>query len=146
MLFFGLPWSSCQCSKILYPKPGRVFFYFLSVSESIFSINIPYPRVGSLTNTWVTAPTSFPSWMMGEPLTSVANRGQQFFQKLTFHLLFIQIQKRIIFRLYEKSLIETHHFFNNIKLLSGCVIVPLFLFVSTAAYSGGVVIFCDSML
>ena len=36
--------------------------------SSIFSINIPYPRVGSFTSTWVTAPTSFPSWMIGLPL------------------------------------------------------------------------------
>ena len=27
---------------------------------NMFSINIPYPRVGSFTNTWVTAPTSLP--------------------------------------------------------------------------------------
>ncbi len=32
-----------------------------AAASSIFSINIPYPRVGSFTNTWVTAPTSFPS-------------------------------------------------------------------------------------
>ena len=36
-------------------------------ASSIFSIKIPYPRVGSLTSTWVTAPTSLPSWMMGLP-------------------------------------------------------------------------------
>lgn len=29
--------------------------------SSMFSINIPYPFVGSFTSTWVTAPTSFPS-------------------------------------------------------------------------------------
>ena len=29
--------------------------------SSMFSINIPYPLVGSLTKTWVTAPTNFPS-------------------------------------------------------------------------------------
>ena len=34
---------------------------------SIFSINIPYPVVGSLMRTWVTAPTSLPFWMMGLP-------------------------------------------------------------------------------
>ena len=30
-------------------------------ASSIFSMKMPYPRVGSLTRTWVTAPTSFPS-------------------------------------------------------------------------------------
>ena len=29
--------------------------------ETIFSARMPYPRVGSLTRTWVTAPTSLPS-------------------------------------------------------------------------------------
>ena len=38
---------------------------------SIFSIKIPYPVVGSPMRTWVTAPTSLPFWMMGEPDTSV---------------------------------------------------------------------------
>ena len=33
-------------------------------ASSIFSIKIPYPLVGSFTSTWVTAPTSLPSWMM----------------------------------------------------------------------------------
>ena len=37
----------------------------------ILSINIPYPVVGSLMRTCVTAPTSLPFWMMGEPDTSV---------------------------------------------------------------------------
>ena len=32
-----------------------------SHSASIFSINIPYPLVGSSTNTWVTAPMILPS-------------------------------------------------------------------------------------
>lgn len=35
---------------------------------SISSIKIPYPFVESFTSTWVTAPTSFPFWMMGLPL------------------------------------------------------------------------------
>ena len=42
-----------------------------SLAFSIFSIKIPYPVVGSLISTWVTAPTSLPFWMMGEPDTSV---------------------------------------------------------------------------
>ena len=39
-----------------------------SASESIFSINIPYPRVGSFTNTCVTAPIILSFWMIGLPL------------------------------------------------------------------------------
>ena len=38
------------------------------ISRSIFSMKIPYPAVGSLISTWVTAPMSLPFWMMGEPL------------------------------------------------------------------------------
>ena len=37
-----------------------------AAASNIFSIKMPYPVVGSLTRTWVTAPTSLPSWMMGE--------------------------------------------------------------------------------
>ena len=48
---------------------------------SIFSINIPYPVVGSFIRTCVTAPTSLPFWMMGEPDTSVVNKGQHFLTK-----------------------------------------------------------------
>ena len=44
---------------------------------SIFSIKMPYPVVGSLISTWVTAPTSLSFWMMGEPDTSVVKKGQQ---------------------------------------------------------------------
>lgn len=36
--------------------------------SSMFSIKIPYPFVESWINTWVTAPMSLPSWMMGLPL------------------------------------------------------------------------------
>ena len=35
---------------------------------SMFSTKIPYPLVLSWINTWVTAPTSFPFWIMGLPL------------------------------------------------------------------------------
>jgi len=35
---------------------------------SIFSIKMPYPFVGSLISTWVTAPISLPSCMIGLPL------------------------------------------------------------------------------
>ena len=51
---------------------------------SMFSINIPYPVVGSFTRTWVTAPTSFPSWMIGEPDRSVVKKGQQNHSKKCF--------------------------------------------------------------
>ena len=37
-------------------------------AASIFSMKMPYPLVGSFTRTWVTAPTSFPSWIIGLPL------------------------------------------------------------------------------
>ena len=43
---------------------------------SIFSAKIPYPLVGSLTKTWVTAPTSLPLCKIGEPLGSDVNMGQ----------------------------------------------------------------------
>lgn len=35
--------------------------------SSMFSINIPYPLVESWMNTWVTAPISFPSCIIGDP-------------------------------------------------------------------------------
>ena len=41
---------------------------FHSHSSNIFSIKIPYPLVGSLTNTCVTAPMIFPSCRIGLPL------------------------------------------------------------------------------
>ena len=41
-----------------------------AAASSIFSMKMPYPVWGSFTRTWVTAPMSFPSWMMGEPLTN----------------------------------------------------------------------------
>jgi len=55
------------------PLGGAVF----SAAFSIFSINMPYPVVGSLTRTWVSAPTSLPPRMIGLPDTSVVNKGQQ---------------------------------------------------------------------
>ena len=53
---------------------GRAVFH--PAASSIFSMKIPYPAVGSFTSTWVTAPTSFPSWRMGEPDTSDCHYGQ----------------------------------------------------------------------
>ena len=46
--------------------------------SNIFSINIPYPLLASCTNTWVTAPASFPFWIIGDPLTSESSNGQHF--------------------------------------------------------------------
>ena len=72
------------CSSHFYPARSPICL-------SIFSMNIPYPVVGSLTSTCVTilrfapwqvcfanlAPTSLPFWMIGLPLSSVVNKGQQ---------------------------------------------------------------------
>lgn len=56
---------------------------------------MPYPLVGSFTKTWVTAPTNFPFWIIGEPLTSDVNMGQQnmviFLQTYDKRKLFHQI-------------------------------------------------------
>ena len=40
---------------------------------------VDYLTVGSFTSTWVTAPTNFPSCIIGLPLTSVCHKGQQFY-------------------------------------------------------------------
>ena len=72
-------------------KKDEHFFYLIfSASANMFSINIPYPFAGSLTRTCVTAPTSFPFWITGDPLTSVVNRMQQIAVVLhsAYHLLF----------------------------------------------------------
>lgn len=53
-------------------------YLIFSASASIFSINIPYPLVGSFTKTWVTAPMSLPFWIIGLPLTSAVSRGEYF--------------------------------------------------------------------
>ena len=52
-------------------------FSYLAMSgipTSIFSKKMPYPVVGSLISTCVTAPTSFPFWMMGLPDSGVLKR------------------------------------------------------------------------
>jgi len=60
--------------------------HFYAAASSIFSMKIPYPVVGSLTRTWVTAPTSLPSWIIGLPLTLMSSRGQKkFAEKLRFY-------------------------------------------------------------
>jgi len=55
------------------------YYLIFSDSASIFSANIPYPFVESLTKTCVTAPTILPFCRIGEPLTSDVNMGQQIF-------------------------------------------------------------------
>jgi len=39
---------------------GFNYYFIFSASANIFSINMPYPLVGSFTNTWVTAPIILP--------------------------------------------------------------------------------------
>ena len=59
---------------------------FYAAASNIFSIKMPYPVVGSFTSTWVTAPMSLPSWMIGEPDTLMSSRGQKkFAEKLRFY-------------------------------------------------------------
>ena len=53
--------------------------YDYAAASNIFSIKMPYPVVGSLTRTWVTAPMSLPSCIIGELDTSVSSKGQRIF-------------------------------------------------------------------
>ena len=53
------------------------------ICPSIFSIKMPYPAVGSFMRTWVTAPTSLPFWMMGEPLRRCYNKNNVFYGLFT---------------------------------------------------------------
>ena len=53
----------------------------ICAAASIFSMKIPYPVVGSLISTCVTAPTSLPFWMTGEPDRCVVKKGQHFLTK-----------------------------------------------------------------
>ena len=63
--------------------PCQIFYPAVS---SMFSMKMPYPMAGLFTSTWVTAPTSLPFWIMGEPDTSVSSRGQKkFAEKLRFY-------------------------------------------------------------
>ncbi len=61
--------------------------------SSMFSIKIPYPFVESWMNTWVTAPMSLPSWMMGLPvmpctMPPVSFRSSSFTTRITIPLFF----------------------------------------------------------
>ena len=58
------------------PNPPFLPLFVYTQCSSIFSINIPYPLVESCINTWVTAPISFPSWMIGLPDMSESSKGQ----------------------------------------------------------------------
>jgi hypothetical protein len=52
--------------------------FLYPAASNIFSMNIPYPRVGSFTKTCVTAPTNFPFCTIGDPDTGDCHYGQQF--------------------------------------------------------------------
>ncbi len=49
----------------------RRLFLYSGMLPNIFSMKMPYPRVGSSTKTWVTAPISFPFCSIKTPDTSV---------------------------------------------------------------------------
>ena len=71
------------------PREGCPYIY--AAAFNIFSIKIPYPIVGSFTNTWVTAPTIFPSCMIGLPLTLMSSRGQKNFVFFCGFYAFLQV-------------------------------------------------------
>lgn len=80
---------------------GHESYLAFFASASIFSINIPYPFAGSLTRTWVTAPTSFPFCITGEPLKSVVNRGQRNYS-------FVYAENSSLISLHTPSLFTAH--------------------------------------
>ena len=53
-------------------KSGRILSARYAAASNIFSIKIPYPVEGSLTRTWVMAPTSFPVAVPGVRLADGA--------------------------------------------------------------------------
>ena len=59
----------CRCGIPFFDP--RYYCKIPGISRIILSMNIPYPLVGSLISTWVTAPTSLPFWIMGLPDMSV---------------------------------------------------------------------------
>ena len=65
-----------------------------AAASSIFSINIPQPVVGSLTRTCVTAPTSFPSCIIGEPDTLMSSVGQKKFVFFCGFYSFLRVKGR----------------------------------------------------
>ena len=83
-VFIKLPLYESHCQKAISNRFCNrldiAFCFYPAISpicESIFSIKTPSLLVGSFTIARVTAPMSLPSWMMGEPLTSVVNKGQR---------------------------------------------------------------------
>ena len=71
-------------------------FLLYAAASNIFSIKMPYPVVGSFTRTWVTAPTSLPSWMMGLPDTQMSSRGQKNFVFFCGFYAFLQVKGRFL--------------------------------------------------
>ena len=65
-----------------------------AAASNIFSINIPYPVVGSFTSTWVTAPTSFPSCIIGEPDMLMSSGGQKNFVFFCGFYALLQVKGR----------------------------------------------------
>ena len=74
----------------------QVVPYIYAAASNIFSIKMPYPVVGSLTRTWVTAPMSLPSWMIGLPLTLMSSMGQKNFVFFCGFYAFLQVKGRFL--------------------------------------------------
>ena len=66
-----------------------------AAASSMFSMKMPYPVVGSLTRTWVTAPTSLPSWIIGLPDTLMSSVGQKNFVFFCRFYAFLQAKGRL---------------------------------------------------
>lgn len=94
-------------------SPPTVLSPHLSpASSTIVSAQMPYPLVGSSTNTWVTAPMSFPFWIMGLPLRSVSRQGQHFFHFFTCYSIFLIIT--ILLGM------DSLHYFQYFNLMTSC--------------------------
>ena len=74
----------------------QVVPYIYAAASNMFSMKMPYPVVGSLTRTWVTAPTSFPSCIIGEPDTLMSSRGQKNFVFFCGFYAFLQVKGRFL--------------------------------------------------
>ena len=70
--------------------------YFYAAASNMFSIKMPYPVVGSLTRTWVTAPMSLPSCIIGEPDTLMSSKGQKNFVFFCDFYAFLQVKGRFL--------------------------------------------------
>lgn len=80
--------------------------------STIVSAQIPYPFVGSSTNTWVTAPMSLPFWIKGLPDRSVSRQGQHFFYFFTCY--YISLIITILFGM------DSLHYFQYFNLMTSC--------------------------